>query len=101
MKLIKNKWNKKDLGKILLEDKGLEAGLVENANQVMNAIKDIYKDESGQSFAWEVKVFPRNRKSRMYVAVICDNPAIRNKEAKHGLIAKKMNSMKTSAKVRL
>lgn len=71
------------------------------AKEIMGEIKDIYKDKNGQSYTWRTKVYYTNRASRLYVTVACDNPEVRYKEARYGLIAKKIRSLTTKTPIQI
>jgi hypothetical protein len=84
----------------LLKDEVLE-DIMEWTNKVLEEIKDIYKDENGNSYQWEVKYDKQARAKRLYGVVYCMDESLKYKEAKHGLIAKHLKSMTYRGKIKL
>ena len=75
--------------------------IVEIAKDILPQISNIYKDENGAPYKWEVKFDKQARAKRMYAVIYCESMAVQHKEAEEGLIAKKLKSMQTKSRIQV
>lgn len=91
--VIDNTGVRKLLKNLITED------VLDVAKLLLPGIADIYKDENGNKYQWNIKYSLDKRQKRMYGVIYCMNPAPKYKEARYGLIAKHLKSISTKTRI--